>query len=255
MNHLKIVSRKDLYDEPFSTIDDESLEGNNRVILAEPIFEIVEVDNINNKEDSNKGDSNNENDDEENNQVHDEFDFPLFSFGASFPISNVDQVETNSEDIAGRGGSEVKLMKISLREPSPEITNTERPDSYYFATYTEDDKRNFEKSAIEFDAIFEDKAININRPGKKHKIIVLEDYNKKINELNERANILRKRRPGKKQRVAKKLAKEKIKEREQLLKTLKKEKKKMFNKRGGKKNKKKETLNPLKDAAATIIQN
>lgn len=177
----------------------------------------------------------------------------MFSFGAtSEPADHsADSSEKQDNNDDSRGRAEVRLMKISLREPSPEIIIQDRPKSYYFSEYSERDKENFISSAIKYDDIFKDKDLIVSKPSKKAQIIDLNEYNAQAEKQLQRERLLRKRRPCKKQRLARKMGQEMVKEREALAKKLKKEMKKKFHQRGGKKNKKKPTMNPLANAGAT----
>lgn len=203
-------------------------------------FEIVDVV----QDDSNTSKNDDADTAATNNEEQEEFEyFPLFSMGTSdaTATNEEDQVEDKgSED--GRGRSETKLMKVSLREPSPEIINQERPKDYYFTQYTDEDHANFAKSAVGYMTILKESQMGPYTNWKKFRgrVIDLDKYNKEIDRSILREKILKKRRPGQKQRRAKKLAAERIQERELKAKEIKKMIKKQFHKRGGKKNKKKQ---------------
>lgn len=74
-----------------------------------------------------------------------EFDFPLFAA----PV----QQETTEDG--------VKIMKISLREDIVEDIKNERPQSYYFAIYSEDDKRRFQQAAITAEDLYREISIPV----------------------------------------------------------------------------------------------
>lgn len=177
-------------------------------------------------------------------QSQEEFDFPLFSFG-NVNENNVSDGKVEED----RGRSEVPLMRISLREPSPDRIIQERPRSYYFAEFTPDDHAKFQKSAIEFDTILKESRLDDHKRWSQFKKRVLDvnKHNAYIEQLNSRERHCKRRRPGKKQRLTRKQGKINENLREEKDKEIKKMIKKKFHKRGGKKNKKPE-FNPLKDA-------
>lgn len=160
-----------------------------------------------------------------------EFDFPLFA-------SN--KHDNDGED---RGRSSTRIMKISLREESVENIKQERPESYYFATYSKDDKSKFISAAITAQDIFnfnERYPIIDTQP---HKCLDVSLYNQKVEHELRLQKKRSRTRPGKKKREATIACRERKQEREKLLVKLEKDrlnklKKKMFHKRGGKKHKK-----------------
>ncbi|EDO16716.1 hypothetical protein Kpol_1003p21 [Vanderwaltozyma polyspora DSM 70294] len=246
MSELKVVSRKDVFQDDDAgemSIDNETVEETAYQLPASELFEMVEVEPSTT-------------DLKEEEEENDEFEFPLFSFGTTQDTTTEDKSETtdgveveNGEEERGR--SKNKLMKISLREPSPEIINQERPKEYYFHIYDEEEQEKYKSSAIDYDSIFVDKDFIVQKPGNKNRVIDITKKNDQVEKELLREKMLKKRRPSKKQRVAKKLALERIKAREELAKQLKKEAKKKLGRRGGKKNKKKEKMNPLANAGAT----
>lgn len=187
------------------------------------------VDSSNNKDSETKEDQTN---DEE---MGDEFDFPLFSAVTSTAVDNDD-----SED---RGRSEARTMKVSLREPSIETVKNIRPDSYYFASYSEDDKRKFLVAAVSAEDVFTQGAsLGSLATSSPWKCLDLKEYNLKIE--SEQRRLKKQKRPGKKKREQKIVGKERNGEREKKNRLLEKQMearklKKMFHKRGGKKHKKK----------------
>lgn len=135
------------------------------------------------------------------------------------------------------------LMKVDLTEPVYEEVKIERPKSYYFASYTDSEQQRFEKSAITYEEVIRMAYIPYRRFNEK--IIDMNKYNDEIDQIKARELKLKKKKPGKNQRMARKLAKESLMKREEQRQSLKK----IFRKRGGKKNKKKK-LNPLANAGA-----
>lgn len=244
---LKVVSRDELFNER-----NEEPEAEDSVILPKLEFEFIEV---NNAEGSTADiDRNTENVDTNNTQEDDEFDFPLFSFGAAAPLDEADNGKAQEEKEEGesRGRSVTKLMKVSLREPSPEVINITRPRLYYFSEYSEAEKQQFRESALDVDSILKEYKLGPYKgwPEYRGKVIDLNEHNAKIDLEQQRMKKLQKKRPSKKQRIARKLGKERELQRIQKDKEIKMMIKKRFHKRGGKKNKKK-VPNPLENAGAT----
>ncbi|SCU88476.1 LADA_0E10396g1_1 [Lachancea dasiensis] len=168
----------------------------------------------------------------------DEYDFPLFSFGiAESKVKSTEvDVKIRDNDSDNRGRSSSRLMKVSLREPSPDIVRQERPQSYYFAKYTTQELIKFERSALELKDILEE--CGSRSAPFKNRFLDVNKHNEKIELERLRALKAKRRRPGKKQREARKLGAERDQSRAQQLKEVKKLAKKKFHKRGGKKNKK-----------------
>lgn len=162
----------------------------------------------------------------ENNQ-DDEFDFPLFSFGGE---------EKKDEEERGR----TSVMKVSLREESVERIIQERPESYYFASYTEEEVSQFGQASITGEEII---IMSKQKDIDSHPWKVL-DLNRH-NEIIEQEKPKKKSRPGKNKRLGIIKSRERKAERQKVFKEVEKQhkkylKKKMFHKRGGKKHKKKE---------------
>lgn len=186
-------------------------------------FEIVDVNDTNDKETT-----------EPNEEVEQEFDFPLFSFG------------TVTED----SSDQPQLMKVSLNEEHEEIIQ-ERPKDYYFQRINELERQNIKLCAVTYEDVLKDSLRGPNEGWKKFrgKVIDLNEYNRLIDRDNEIKLKHKKRRPGKKQRLARKMGSKRVDERKAKEVELKKMRKKMFHKRGGKKNKKKadnSDLQPIK---------
>lgn len=211
------------------------------IVYEPPVeFEIVEV-NSNGPKPNQK----------ESLQDNDEFEFPLFSFSATTDIYDTDA--NNISDATANGGSNcVKLMKISLREPSPEIYHQERPKDYYFSKYSEIDQQRFASSVMDYNTVLKEAQLEPNRGWSQYrgKVLHLAEFNNMIDSQRLRERKLRKRRPGQKQRRARKLGAEHQKEREEKAKDIRKMVKKRFHKRGGKKNKKKPLSTPLNSGDA-----
>lgn len=232
MSELKRVSREELYAE-----DIEKNESG-KPMLPNLEFEFVDV-----VVDDDTSTSKIQQDDVS--KQDEEFDFPLFSFGT------VDIVKTDELDNK-RGRQGTKLMKVSLREPSPEVIVNERPRAYYFADYDIAEKKQFSEAAIDADAILKESQLGAFKGWSGYRGIVLDvnAYNNKVELEQLRLRKLSRKRPSKKQRIAKKVGREREEQRKAKDKELKKVIKKQFHKRGGKKNKKK-TSNPLANAGAT----
>lgn len=159
---------------------------------------------------------------------------------------NHDVVHKNHES-----ASNAELMKVSLRDLPVEKLEQVRPESYYFSRNTSDELLRFAASAVNPDLILEDSKLGPNQGWEKFrgKHMDVSKHNKEVERILLREKILRKRRPGKKQRLARKLGAERELEREMKDKEIKKMLKKKFHRRGGKKNKK-TSINPLKNAGA-----
>ena len=188
-------------------------ESEDNVLDSEPLpvmeFEEVEIEDV----------------DEKAKEADDyEFEFPLF---ASAPPK-----DSNDET---RGRTTEPVMKVSLRERSEERIKNDRPTSYYFAVYTEEEKRRFEQAAITTEILFKHEVIVDHQPWK---CINLTEYNAKIKPKKHTRAGKKKRQAkieGRKRREERNLVKKKLEEEAQarLL-------KKKLHKRGGKKHKKKE---------------
>ncbi|KAL6948711.1 hypothetical protein ACO0QE_001184 [Hanseniaspora vineae] len=180
-----------------------------------------------------------ENDDPSNDQGQEEYDFPLFSMGSTDAISNKDEENSISEP---------HLIKVTLAEEEDELDNAikrinKRPETYYFKHFTEIEKLQIKQSCIEPDDIISSADVLWNSawPQFNGPVINLAEYNNNVEQAQLRFKKLSKRKPGQRQRVARKEAKQKVLEREEKRLSLKKK----FRKRGGKKNKK---ISPLAHA-------
>lgn len=127
-------------------------------------------------------------------------------------------------------GGQDELTKVALKEEEPMIDQS-RPDEYYFAHYTEQEKAQFAQSALEYDQIF---VSHDNRW--KRKPLDLDQYNREIAKSKKRL------RPSLKNRKSRIIAKQNNTLRKKLIKKLAEDAKKINQKRkrGGKKNKKKD---------------
>ena len=165
-----------------------------------------------------------------------ELEFPLFSAGRS--------TKEHYEESEPRGRCNEAIMKISLREPSPDVVVNERPKEYYYAKYSEDQKREFKKLAVTGeDILLHLQLLTPYRGLNGFRCVNLEEYNSKVKaiELHER----KRRRPGKKKRLARIMVKERKRERRKTEARIEayrqaRLRKKLFHKRGGRKNKKKQ---------------
>ncbi|SCU91033.1 LAMI_0E04478g1_1 [Lachancea mirantina] len=222
MNELHIVSRADVFDKEEHTTHVES-------ILPELDLEFVEVpsDGAGNEID---------NDD-------DEFEFPLFS-----AITSDNTKFANSYVDDDRGRCKERLMKVSLREPSPEVIVQERPRNFYFAEVSNERRNEFIQSSVDYDQIIAQQKISTQDrwPQFKGKVLDVSAHNLKVDEEIRREMKVKKRRPGKKQRLAKKLGAQRESERQERARDIKKAIKKKFHKRGGRKNKKPEVKPEVK---------
>lgn len=216
------VSRKDIFEADSKAAVDESIQT-----YESPIdIEIVEVD-VKVDQSSEKGGA----------DEQDEFDFPLFSFDAA---DQVDGLKDGSND-EGKSTGAGRLMRVSIREGMDKIPEQKRPEEYYFARYTEDDHQRFSKSAIDYGTAVKDALSGPYRGWARWRggVTDLDAYNNKIESSLARQKALRKRRPGKKQRLAKTAGRKREEDRQEQAKEIRKMIKKRFHKRGGKKNKKK----------------
>lgn len=166
---------------------------------------------------------------EEEKPAEEEFDFPLFSFGA---ISLAPEKSTEVEEERGRSSG---VMKVSLREESEERVVNERPSSYYYAEYSEQQRQRFALVAVSGDDIYQQMTIYSGEGGR---VVDLAVYNSRIVEHSKR------KRAGKNQRENRIESRARKAERKKLEEEIEKQKmariiKKKFHKRGGKKNKKK----------------
>ncbi|KAM3160807.1 hypothetical protein ACU8KH_04952 [Lachancea thermotolerans] len=230
MNEYRRVTREELFDnDPDEPLQEEQL-------LIEPDLEFITVNDVQ------VSDSKQDNDPE----GAQEFEFPLFSFGAMENSASHDSEKDDAEE--SRGRTSTRLMKVSLREPSPDFFKQERPRSFYFAEYSVEQTNNFKTAAIEANDILRESAVapNLRWSQFRGRLWDLKSHNAKIEREQLRELKIKRRRPGKKQRLAKKAGSERVKERLEKAKELKKLAKKKFHKRGGKKNKKMESDGPSK---------
>ncbi|ONH69502.1 hypothetical protein BON22_0157 [Cyberlindnera fabianii] len=180
--------------------------------------------------------------DQSMNDQDEEFDFPLFSFGAAADPQEDKKLDEPTEETEERGRTQERttVMKVSLRSPSPVYIKQERPKSYYFHTSTDLSRSQCEATALTYDQIMQ-RSQDIT-PYPTGKVIQLAAYNARIERELLRAG--KKTRPGKKARLARVEAKKNKKERNKIQKkaedeAFRKLMKKKNHKRGGKKNKKK----------------
>ncbi|KAK6463033.1 hypothetical protein DFJ63DRAFT_101541 [Scheffersomyces coipomensis] len=248
MSSGKIISRSSLYDS-------DEVESNDEGEYQMPYsmdFEFVEVEQASEEEKVNVNEEETVDDKaDEVKEQDDEFEFPLFSFGSATTNKSIVKDETSVEDKKSveeeRGRSKTKVMKISLREESLETVKRERPQSYYFSNYSQQEKEQFLQVAVTGEDIYAQLQLSIQTPIaelKPWRVINLNEYNEKIDQELLKQKIRSKhRREGKKKRITKIVCRERKLERVKLQKKIEKDqkaklKKKMFHKRGGKKNKK-----------------
>ncbi|AQZ15765.1 YNL050C [Zygosaccharomyces parabailii] len=216
----KVVSRKDLFDD---SIDTEPVEPPNTENCCVDTYkppndlEIVEI-NIQKHQEGEGGKGNHE---------ADEYEFPLFSFGP------------RNAQTEGSNSSQGPLIRVSLREPSPDILTQKRPRDYYFREYSEKDHEQFKKSAIDYSQLLRDakSGANVGWPQFRGSVLSVKEHNDRLEGMALRERHRMKRRPGKNQRLARKAGAQNEKERAEKAKEIKKLIKKKFHKRGGKKNK------------------
>ncbi|SCV05424.1 LANO_0H07184g1_1 [Lachancea nothofagi CBS 11611] len=224
MDTFKHVSRSELYGE--QTAEPSSDSGD----LQLPDFEFVSVT---------KDDTGSSADPTKAAEIEDEFDFPLFSFGVSEAPEDHSENKKLEND-GSRGRSATRLIKVSLREPSPDIISQERPRSYYFAEHTPEQTAEFEKIAIDYNLATKESRLTPSSrwPEYRGRLLDARKYNEQFELERLREIKIRRRKPGKKQRKAKQIGAQRELERLERAKELKKLAKKKFHKRGGKKNKK-----------------
>lgn len=243
MNTQQVVSRADLYkDENDDSIPESFVDENqSQEEFPHEEFEIVDVvDDINaGKTEDIQGGEEQEQDQEQ----EDVFEFfPLF---ANEELTKV-TIEENKRL------SDVMEADIEDEEEEGEIypfkyVKQDRPESYYFGRYTEEEKKQFQDSAIDLTTLQNNSYPRTLYGKKDHTVLDLNRHNSQIEAEMLRSKKLKRRRPGKKQRLAHKMGKQHEQERADLKQNLKKR----FRKRGGKKNKKPK-LNPLANAGADI---
>lgn len=194
------------------------------MVLPEIEFELVDVDITNTSRNSgcNSEDQN------------EEFEFPLFSLEDETSKQNSNNQDNKSQDV-----SRARLIKVSLKEHPLVIAKNERPKDYYFSSYSEERQREFDSVAVEYSDILKE-ALMTDKPNMnqfKGKLIDVGHYNRSIALETSRYLRMKRKRPGKNQRMARKIGQKHNKEREERIKEIKKMVKKKFHKRGGKKNK------------------
>ena len=130
---------------------------------------------------------------------------------------------------------EVGIMKVSLREQSEERIDNERPESYYFAKYSDKEKKQFEECCVTYNDIFSQLYIVDSQPWK---CLDLNKYNAKVEiELNKQKEKKKKKnRPGKKKRDVKVACRQRKLERAKLKKLEEDEKKKQLKNKSIKRN-------------------
>ncbi|CDO95509.1 unnamed protein product [Kluyveromyces dobzhanskii CBS 2104] len=242
MSHLKVVSRNELFGTKL-----EASDTSDSVFLPKLDFEFVEV------EDNGKAiTATCATEVAEDTNSADEFDFPLFSFGSLAETSNLAENDPSEQTSELGAKTTPKLMKVSLREPKLVDITVERPRSYYYSCYSESDKEKFSKAAVTADYILNGANLLPFAGWSQYrgKVINIDEHNSIVSAEHTRSKRLQKRRPGKRQRLARSLGKQRVEERIKQDADIKKILKKKFHKRGGKKNKRK-AANPLADAGSS----
>ena len=111
---------------------------------------------------------------------------------------------TNETVVEDRGRSKEpkpSIIKVSLREQSEERINNERPDSFYFAKYTDKEREQFEQCAVTSHDIYKQIYTLDLQPWK---CLNLKEHNAQIeNKIAKRKAKCSKNRPGKKKRQLK----------------------------------------------------
>lgn len=174
---------------------------------------------------------------QEDPQETDEFDFPLFSFA---PIEDNNE-SSNGDKEEGNMSGAGKLMRISLKEVQYTVPEQKRPKDYYYAAFSDGDRRKFSASAVGYDEATREASLGPFQGWARWRgaVIDLDKHNDEVERLLRRQKQLQKRRPGQKQRAARRIGKQREQERQEKAREIKKMIKKKFHKRGGKKNKKK----------------
>ena len=218
----RVISRSDLYKE------ENNKSETSDVINDFPHEELEIVDVV----------ANDDNNDTQNTERGDFEFFPLFADDGLTKVT----IETNERvnDIS-------KIEELHGRNESPvEYINRERGKDYYFSQYTDQQMKEFEDAAIDIETLQKYSYPRTLHGRKSRYILDVNEHNSSIDKELLRIKKLKRRRPGQKQRLARKLGKKHEQERLELKLLLKKR----FRKRGGKKNRK-HKLNPLANAGAT----
>lgn len=181
----------------------------------------------------------NESVDASNAHPQEEYDFPLFSMGNAGNSLNKDE---------NFSATEPQLIKVSLKDDAAELDSAiskinTRPQSYYFKHFTELEKLQIKQSCLEPNDIIGNAHFlwNTAWPQFNAPVIDLAEYNNKVEQAQIKMKKLSNRKPGQRQRISRREAKQRVLEREEKRLSLKKK----FRKRGGKKNKK---ISPLAHA-------
>lgn len=129
-------------------------------------FDIVEVD-------TSEQSPSKESEDVQEDAAAEEFAFPLF------------------------GSATAEVMTVSMKEEEEEVIINERPEGYYRAIFSQDDRRQFEQSALSTEDIFAELKLPAidSWPWK---VVNLKKHNEKVEKERLRS---RRRRPGMKKRT------------------------------------------------------
>lgn len=194
-------------------------------------FEFIEVDQEDEQEPSQQKDTGKDQGGEAE-EADQEFDFPLFASAAT-SVTNTTTTTTTTTNttcphllaVEDRGRSTIQkpiVQKISLREHSEERVSNERPESFYFANYTEEEKAQFATCALTAQDIYDQFFIRKSN----FRCLNLNEYNAKVEEEKAKAKAKRRNRPGKKKRESKVRCRERREEKAKLIKQAEKERKK-----------------------------
>lgn len=205
------ISRQSLYHEDSGSEVESDSDGVS-YMPPDMEFEFVEVDNsATPQEDDNQ---------QQGIEEEEELAFPLFASATT--IQTVEPKEADDSSDRGRLKIKQPIQKISLREHSEERINNERPESYYFASYTPKEKLQFAQVAVSANDIYAQYFIQPNL----HKLINLNEHNSLIErELEKEKARKKKNRPGRKKRQSRIVCRERRLERAAIAKKEEKERK------------------------------
>ena len=177
----KSVSRATLYQTSGSESENDDVPDTE--LYAGEEFDFVEIDAIGDK------DSKNEVDSSVAKTTEPEFElFPLFSTG--------------------------ELTEVDLRSSEGEnwTAISARPDTYYFARYSPAEKLRFSEAALAYDDIIKS---GRETPYRRHRerVLDVDEYNAAIDRMRLQMKSTKRRRPGKRQRLNRKVAMENIQRR------------------------------------------
>ena len=179
----KSVSRATLYQTSSSESENDDDDVPDTGLYAGEEFDFVEIDTVGDK------DSKGEVDATVTRPTEPEFElFPLFSTGQ---LTEVDLRSSEGENLT--------------------VTPT-RPDTYYFARYSPAERLQFSEAALAYDDIIK---FGRETPYRRHRdrVLNVNEYNAAIDRTRLQLKSAKRRRPGKRQRLNRKLALENIQRR------------------------------------------